>query len=196
MAEGNTTGAVLDCGDGVSHVIPVYEGLIQSHCIGKLNIAGRHVTEQLIKLLMFRGYAFNSSADYETCREIKENMCYVSINLEKERLIGRDTTVIDKEYKLPDGSTILVGRERFEATEILMNPALVESEALGLPEMVYKSIVDCDLNIQKALVANIWLSGGTSMIPGLSSRLEAELKNLYVAKKFKGDKKGLDRIKI
>jgi len=25
MAEGNTTGAVLDCGDGVSHVIPVFD---------------------------------------------------------------------------------------------------------------------------------------------------------------------------
>jgi len=34
------------------------------------------------------------------------------------------------------------------------------------------------------------------MIPGLSSRLEAELKKLYVTKKFKGDVKGLDRIKI
>ena len=103
MAEGNTTGAVLDCGDGVSHVIPVFEGLIQSHSIGKLNIAGRHVTEYLIKLLMYHGYAFNSSADYETCREIKEAMCYVSINLDKERVIGRDTTVVDTEYKLPDG---------------------------------------------------------------------------------------------
>ena len=145
---------------------------------------------------MYRGYAFNSSADYETVREIKEDMCYVSINLDKERIIGRDTTVVDKEYKLPDGTTILVGRERFEAPEIIMNPALIESEALGLPEMVYKSITDCDLNIQKALVSNIWLSGGTSMIPGLSSRLEAELKKLYLERKFKNDVKGLDRIKI
>jgi len=28
MAEGQRTGAVLDAGDGVSHVIPVYEGII------------------------------------------------------------------------------------------------------------------------------------------------------------------------
>lgn len=145
---------------------------------------------------MYRGYAFNSSADYETVREIKEDMCYVSINLDKERIIGRDTTVVDKEYRLPDGQTILVGRERFEAPEIIMNPALIESESLGLPEMVYKSITECDLSIQKALVSNIWLSGGTSMIPGLSSRLEAELKRLYLERKFKNDVKGLDRIKI
>lgn len=34
------------------------------------------------------------------------------------------------------------------------------------------------------------------MIPGLSSRLEAELKRLYLERKFKNDVKGLDRIKI
>jgi len=76
MAEGNTTGAVLDSGDGVSHVIPVYEGMIQNDAIKRLNIAGRHVTEYLIKLLMLRGYSFNSTADFELVREIKENVCY------------------------------------------------------------------------------------------------------------------------
>ena len=85
MAEGNTTGAVLDSGDGVSHVIPVYEGIVQVDNIRRLNIAGRHVTEYLIKLLMLRGYAFNSSADFELVREIKEEMCYMSINIKKER---------------------------------------------------------------------------------------------------------------
>lgn len=34
------------------------------------------------------------------------------------------------------------------------------------------------------------------MIPGLSSRLENEIKELYVARKFKGDRKGLDRVPI
>jgi actin-related protein len=45
MAEGNRTGAVLDSGDGCSHIIPVYEGIIQSEAIMKMNIAGRHVTK-------------------------------------------------------------------------------------------------------------------------------------------------------
>ena len=147
MAEGNTTGTVLDAGDGVSHVIPVYEGLIQTENIGRLNVAGRSVTEYLIKLLMLRGYSFNSTADFELVREIKEDLCYVSINLEKERAMARDTTVVDKEYKLPDGTTIIVGRERFEAAEILMNPSLIEMEDDGLADMVYNSIVGCPMDI-------------------------------------------------
>jgi actin-related protein 2 len=151
MAEGNTTGAVMDSGDGVSHVIPVYEGMIQSDNIKRLNIAGRHVTEYLIKLLMLRGYSFNGSADYELVREIKEDLCYTSINIKKERAMAKDTTVLDKEYKLPDGTTIMVGRERFEAPEILMNPGLLELEDDGMAEMVYNSICGCPLDIQKPL---------------------------------------------
>jgi len=196
MAEGNTTGIVLDSGDGVSNVIPVYEGMIQGDNIARLNVAGRSVTDYLIKLLMLRGYSFNSTADYELCREIKEDLCYVSINMKKERAMAKDTTVLDKEYKLPDGSTIIVGRERFEAAEILMNPALIELEDDGLADMVYNSIVACPMDIQKALASNIWLSGGTTMIPGLSSRLEQELRETYVAKKFKGDRSGLSRVPI
>ena len=65
MAEGNRTGAVLDSGDGCSHIIPVYEGVIQQDAILKMNIAGRHVTKRLIELMMHRGYSFNESADFE-----------------------------------------------------------------------------------------------------------------------------------
>ena len=65
MAEGNRTGAVLDSGDGCSHIIPVYEGLIQTNAIRKMNIAGRHVTDRLIDLCMHRGYSFNKAADFE-----------------------------------------------------------------------------------------------------------------------------------
>ena len=72
MAEGSTTGIVFDSGDGVSHVIPVCDGYVQNHCVQRLNLAGRHVTNYLVRLLLLRGYAFNSSADFETIRDIKE----------------------------------------------------------------------------------------------------------------------------
>lgn len=74
------TSILLDAGDGVTHCIPVVEGYVQNN-IGRMNIAGRHLTSYLIKLLFMRGYAFNSTADFELVREIKEKYCFVSGDL-------------------------------------------------------------------------------------------------------------------
>jgi len=50
-AQGLLTGVVLDSGDGVSHCVPVWEGLLVPRWIKRLDVAGRNVTERLIKLL-------------------------------------------------------------------------------------------------------------------------------------------------
>ena len=70
-AEGMMTALLLDSGDGVSHCIPVYDGHIIKSRFERLELAGRHVTNHLLKLLHMRGYAFNSSSDFEVVREIK-----------------------------------------------------------------------------------------------------------------------------
>ena len=51
---------MVDSGDGVTHICPVYEGF-----------ALPHLTRYLIKLLLLRGYAFNHTADFETVRMMK-----------------------------------------------------------------------------------------------------------------------------
>lgn len=147
MAEGHTSGLVFDAGDGVSHCIPVYEGFPLTDQIKRLNVAGRHVTDYLIKLLLFRGYAFNSSADFETVREMKEALCYVSYDIAKDRKLAQETTVVDKDYKLPDGTTITVGRERFEAAECLFNPMHIDVESPGISELIYDSINESPIDV-------------------------------------------------
>lgn len=67
----------MDSGDGVTHIVPVYEGFSLPHLTQRIDVAGRDVTRYLIKLLLLRGYAFNRTADFETVRQMKEKLCYV-----------------------------------------------------------------------------------------------------------------------
>jgi actin-related protein 2 len=78
FAEALDTALLLDSGDGVTHCIPVYHNYVLMNQIGRLNIAGRHITNHFTKLLHMQGYAFNSTADFELVRELKEKYCFVS----------------------------------------------------------------------------------------------------------------------
>lgn len=175
-AQGLRTGVVVDTGDGVSHVIPVYDGFVPQNLIRRLDVAGRHITRYLIKLLLLRGYAFNRTADFETVRQIKEKLCYVAHDIGMERRLAQDTTVLEEAYTLPDGRVIKLGRERFEAPEPLFDPSLVDVEAPGLGDMVFEMIQKAPMDCRTDYYKHIVLSGGTSMYPGFPTRLEKDIR--------------------
>ena len=134
------TGIILDSGDGVTHCIPIFEDFILPQNIKRLDIAGRHITEYLIKLLQMKGYSFNSSADFELVREIKEKYCFVSCDIDSDRKLDAETTYYNSIHKLPDGRKIRISNEKFEAPEILFNPYLIKNESPGVHEMLFDSI--------------------------------------------------------
>lgn len=58
-------------------------------------------------------YAFNRTADFRTVQDIKEELCYVSFDYERDLKLAQETTHLVKSYTLPDGRVIQVGAERF-----------------------------------------------------------------------------------
>ena len=190
--QGLSSGVVVDSGDGVTHIVPVYESTVLNHLTRRLDVAGRDVTRNLIALLLRRGYALNRTADFETVRQIKEKLCYVSYDLELDQRLSEDTTVLVESYTLPDGRVIRVGSERFEAPECLFQPHLVDVEQPGIAEFLFNTIQAADVDVRSSLYKAIVLSGGSSMYPGLPSRLEKEIKQLWLTKVLQGNPERLN----
>lgn len=162
--------------------------------------------------MLLRGYAFNHTADFETVRMMKENLCYIGYDVEMEQRLALETTVLVETYtvnskiiilnhlfiynyqfQLPDGRVIKVGGERFEAPEALFQPHLINVEGQGIAELVFSTIQAATIDMRSVLYKHIVLSGGSTMYPGLPSRLEREIKQLYLERVLKND---IDKLSV
>jgi len=157
-------------GEGVACVAPIYEGYCLPHAIARSDFAGAELTEYLRKLLVEANLIDGS--DREIVRDIKEKVAYVSLDFDEELKL----TNVEKPFELPDGRILTVGSQSFRCAEPLFKPSLTGQEGVvSIDVLIFDSIMKCDADIQKDLLANILLAGGTTMLPGLAERLVKEL---------------------
>lgn len=171
---GRTTGVVLDIGDGVSHAVPIYNGFAMPHSIMRVDLAGRDVTRYLRLLLRKEGFTFRTSSELEIIRQIKEKVCYLSLNPFKEETVESEKV----KFTLPDGSILDPGASRYRAPELLFRPDLVGDESEGIHEVLAFTIQRSDMDLRKTLYGNIVLSGGSTLFKGFGDRLLSEVKKL------------------
>jgi actin-related protein 2 len=178
-AQSAQTGIVVDAGDGVTHAVPVWDNMVNTEGVQRLDLAGRNLTKRLVELMVHSGYSMNSSSDFEIARIIKDKYCYVALDPKKESTLCQDTTCQTVTFQLPDRRTITLNEERHLVPEALFNPSKMGHEGLGIADLTFEAINKCALDNRRDLYGKIVLSGGTTMFPGLPTRMQKDLKTAY-----------------
>lgn len=179
---GFQTGLVIEIGDSSTRIIPIYEGYKINHAIKILETGGKVLTRYMgEKIKNSVGFSVDSSLRKELVRALKERACFVSLDYKED---VKRSDQYEKEYSLPDGTTISLSRERFEIPELLFNPTS-DLEAIPLHKAILDSVEACDVDIRSDLLNNIFLSGGSSMFPNLKQRIILELELELMRRKKK-----------
>lgn len=181
-AAGRKSGLTLDSGYGITHAVPIHDGFAVRENILRLDCAGGYLTDYL-KTCLVEKDASLVAVNREIVRDVKETLCYVALDYEKETSTAVSSPSLDKSYRLPDGRAITIGgAERIRCPEALFHPPLAGTGFTGIHQLVYSSIMQCDEGIQQELFANIVLAGGTTMFEGISQRLQKEMTALAQSK--------------
>ena len=186
LASGRGTGVVINSGKEITYTLPVWRGYASPQAAQQMDIGGMHVTDYLQKLLIKREITDIKCNDncswavkaFDTVNTIKETLCYVALDHDKELEKSKTSIELQQDYKLPDGGIIRVDTERFQAPEILFDPKLIGLESDGVHQLLCDTMIKAGDDVGGELDTALILAGGNTMFDGFGDRLSKELKEL------------------
>jgi len=189
------TGIVIESGHATTTFSPVYEGCLVRHLVKEWNFGGKHVTEQLAKLL---NIDTSLTSPREEVSNMKNNICFVSQDYARD--MAYPAAALEKEWEMADGEVISVSTPRFQCTECIFQPQLMDpSLLLSSMQLGHKGIhqICADLLTTSAWgdvpltetsgMENILLSGANTCFAGLKQRFEKELRAAVTGSSFQKD---------
>ncbi|XP_030042591.1 actin-like [Microcaecilia unicolor] len=172
---GLVSGLVVEAGAGVCHTAPVYEGEVSREATYRLDIAGKVLCKYL-KQLLTDGHSLLSNLKRRTVAGIKEELCYVSLDFNKE--LQEKDQQRKKNFELPGGQQITLDQERFLCPEPMFKPKMLLNDSPGLHSFTFNSILKAPEAFRSKTLYRVALSGGSTMFPCFPERIRNELVSL------------------
>ncbi|KAI8034725.1 actin-related protein 10 [Drosophila gunungcola] len=188
------TALVVDIGYSETSVMPVFCGVQIMAAFKDQSYGGRAIHAEIRRQLVETGVK-ESLLTESVLEDIKVRACFVT-TMERAQAFaqgGEDqpTAAPGVDYIVSDNDAVIQvpGVLRETVYEIMFEDS---NERDSLAHLILRSILDCTLDVRRALVESVFLVGGGSMVQGLLARLRQELQHLlakdpFYAERFHGE---------
>jgi actin-related protein 10 len=164
---GLSTGIVIDSGRNHTRILPVYQGMALQSSYQSIPLGALSVVGSLRNFVVKQAGASNAAFDDETLQDIVVRTCFVLP-------MGSQATVSAVQFPLSAAEAFVVGGPlRTQSAEVFFKGD--DDEGTSLTAAVLDTILSCPMDVRPAVVQNVLVVGGGTMLPGFCARLAEEL---------------------